>query len=250
MIDKDGLIVSKKNTKKEDIAMKKIILFSLGFLIVGGYFNISFAYQDQIVSEERYRPEIEYACNDLVVRIHVNDFIQDEPTEVYHNIPNSLLPSIAKGIHRALILEFHIMNGGPEPGRIWPVYGGGSNISIVIREPQGTGIQTPIPENYGFIAQRLVNKAVSDGLAWIIALANQFHICQLDDKGISLRLESVDRTNLSFMTLKTFEAIADQERQSPEDTLYNIDITGLISRAFFDQLTPEYLNQLKDIISM
>ena len=142
------------------------------------------------------------------------------------------------------------MNGGQEPGRTWPVSGEGSNISIVIEEPQGTGIQTPTPEDYRFIAQRLVNKAVSDGLVGIIDLVSQFHICQLDNKGISLRLESVDRTNLSFITLKTFETIADQERQPLEDTFYNIDITGLISRAFFDQLTPEYLNQLKDIISM
>ena len=186
----------------------------------------------------------------MVVRIRVNDFIQDEPTEVYHNIPNSLLPPITKGINRALTLEFRIMNGGQEHGRTWPISGEGSNISIVIEEPQGTGIQTPTPEDYRFIAQRLVNEAVSDGLAGIIDLVSQFHICQLDDKGISLRLEFVDRTNLSFMTLKTFEAIADQDRQSLEDTLYNIDITGLISRAFFDQLNPEYLNQLKDIISM
>lgn len=233
--------------------MKKIILFSLGFLIVGEYFNISFAYQDQRASEERYRPEIEYACNDLVVRVHVNDFIQDEPTEIYHNTPNLPLPPIVKGINRALILEFHIMSDGQEPGRIWPASGKGSNISIVIGEPQGTGIQTPMPEDYRFIAQRLVNEAVSDGLAGIIDLASHFQICQLDDKGISLRLESIDRIRLSFMTLKTFEAIADQERQNRQslgDTLYNIDITGFISRAFFDQLTPEYLNQLKDIISM
>lgn len=225
--------------------MKKIMFLSLGFLIVSGYFNVSLAYQNQTIPTERYRPSMEYACNDLVVRITMSEHIlHSAPMDIYSEIPGLLSQRSVKGIHRTLTLEFRIINGSQGSGRTWPVHGEGSNISIV--EADGAGV----PEDYRFIAQRLVNEAVSDGLANILDMANQFQICQPDDRGISLRLGSVARTALAFMTLESFEAIADQDRQAFEGTLHTIDVTDLISRTFFDQLTPEYLDQLKGIISM
>ena len=75
---------------------------------------------------------------------------------------------------------------------------------------------------------------------------SQFQICQPSDEGLSLKLESVDRVRLPFVSLKTFEAIANQE--DTNDTFHRVDITGLISEAFFDQLTPEYISHLRDLM--
>ena len=216
---------------------KKIKLIGLFFLMLYGGLNTSFGYQTE---------QLRYACHDLVVDVNVNFWRSLGPHQNNILLPeqsNTFLQSLLEFIGQTRSLSLNFFVRSDYTGRPWEVQGQAHNLDFM---DDIHLLRAYSREDYSKTAQDIIRLAVQDGLTNIASFINER--CVLSDKTRSLSLGYVENSHILFYNPESelstggFEQIGVGEQECSSFCLINV--TGFISQAFSDGLTPEYLRQL------